>query len=35
LTLYQLDTIIEGELDQVIEPLIAHKQAEAIQTPHD
>jgi peptide chain release factor 1 len=30
LTLYQLDTLIDGDLDSVVEPLMAHMQAEAI-----
>ncbi|HDI60174.1 MAG TPA: peptide chain release factor 1 [Desulfobacteraceae bacterium] len=34
LTLYKLDTILEGELDEIIEPLIAFHQAEALQSGH-
>ncbi len=30
LTLYKLDSILEGELDQLIEPLIAHFEAERL-----
>lgn len=30
LTLYKLETILQGELDQVIDPLITHFQAEAL-----
>lgn len=30
LTIYQLDTVIDGKLDLVIEPLIAHYQAEML-----
>ena len=30
LTLYQLDQVLDGELDQVIDPLITHFQAEAL-----
>jgi peptide chain release factor 1 len=32
LTLYKLDAILEGELDEVIEPLAAFHQAEALQS---
>ncbi|RTZ98833.1 MAG: peptide chain release factor 1 [Deltaproteobacteria bacterium] len=31
LTLYKLDPILQGEIDDVIEPLIAHYQAQALQ----
>lgn len=31
LTLYKLDRIVEGELDEVVEALITHHQAEALQ----
>ena len=30
LTLYKLESVLQGELDQVIEPLIAHFRAEAV-----
>ena len=32
LTLYKLDAILEGELDEIIEPLVAFYQAEALQS---
>ncbi|MCC6276978.1 MAG: peptide chain release factor 1 [Oligoflexia bacterium] len=32
LTLYQIDKIVAGEIDDVIEPLIAHYQAEALKS---
>jgi len=32
LTLHQLELIMEGDLDQIIEPLITHYQAERLQT---
>jgi peptide chain release factor 1 len=32
LTLYKLDTVMEGALDEIIEPLIAFHQAEALQS---
>jgi peptide chain release factor 1 len=32
LTLYQIDKIINGELDEVIDPLITHYQAEALKS---
>ena len=32
LTLYKLDAILEGELDEIIEPLVAFHQAEALQS---
>lgn len=35
LTLYSLDKIIEGELEQVIGPLIAHNQAELLKGQED
>jgi peptide chain release factor 1 len=31
LTLYNLETVVSGDLDQVIDPLITHYQAEALQ----
>lgn len=31
LSLYSLQTVVDGDLDQVLEPLIAHYQAEALQ----
>ncbi len=31
LTLYKLDQILQGEIDEVIDPLIAHHQAQALQ----
>ncbi len=30
LTLYKLDSVLQGELDQIIDPLITHYQAEAL-----
>jgi peptide chain release factor 1 len=35
LTLYKLDTVMEGALDEIIEPLIAFHQAEALQSGRD
>ncbi len=31
LTLYKLDQILQGEIDEIIDPLIAHHQAQALQ----
>ena len=31
LTLYKLDQILQGDIDQVIDPLVAHHQAQALQ----
>jgi peptide chain release factor 1 len=35
LTLYKLDTIMEGALDEIVEPLIAFHQAETLQSGRD
>ncbi|MCL4233975.1 MAG: peptide chain release factor 1 [Deltaproteobacteria bacterium] len=35
LTLYQLDLIMEGRLDEVIEPIVAHMQAETLRSAND
>ena len=32
LTLYKLESILQGHLDEVINPLIAHYQTESLQT---
>jgi len=35
LTLYKLDQIVEGDMDQVVEPVSAHFQAEALKAQED
>jgi peptide chain release factor 1 len=32
LSLYSLDQVVNGDLDQLVEPLIAHYQAEALKS---
>jgi peptide chain release factor 1 len=34
LTLYKLETLLQGELDLVIEPLITHFQTDALKKAH-